>query len=113
MCLFVNCGDTNAHSAQATFRCIEFRNRALLYAKLILRTTFFNYLCHFDRTTVCGEISHYYCFTNRFLHACGYAALCRNDRVQVITTHLFEMAFFIEHISNQAKAAATFSLGGT
>ena len=41
MCLFVNCGDTNAHSAQATFRCIEFRNRALLYAKPILRTTFF------------------------------------------------------------------------
>ena len=74
---------------------------------------FFNYLCHFDRTTVCGEISHYYCFTNRFLHACGYAALCRNDRVQVITTHLVEMTFFIEHISNQAKAAATFSLGGT
>ncbi len=37
----------------------------------------------------------------------------RNDRVQVITTHLVEMTFFIEHISNQAKAAATFSLGGT
>ena len=62
MCLFVNCGDTNAHSAQATFRCIEFRNRALLYAKLILRTTFFNYLCHYYRLLlVKGAVTRSFC----------------------------------------------------
>ncbi|HIR66451.1 MAG TPA: hypothetical protein IAB94_00205 [Candidatus Coproplasma avicola] len=40
-------------------------------------------------------------------------ALLIDFSMRAAMPHLVEMTFFIEHISNQAKAAATFSRGGT